>query len=153
MHEQVARMQILARIIAAAIEAIVVEDMQRDLLLAQKIEESGIEIHLPEQIETVHILHRDGLLLPGRILDGDRIMFPPDAPIREYVVVFHGRNRFIPNKVLDRRIACRSASARILSAGSAFPAQPARRPVPARLPPPAPASGRPPAGDAASGSL
>ena len=59
--QQVAGVQVLAGVVGAGVEAVVVEDVQGDLLLGQEVEQLGVQVHLAVQVEAVHVLDGDGL--------------------------------------------------------------------------------------------
>jgi hypothetical protein len=64
LHEQGTRVDLLARQKGAGVEAEVVEEVDRDAACSREVEEPGVEVHLAEDIERVHIL--DGHRALGR---------------------------------------------------------------------------------------
>jgi hypothetical protein len=89
MDEQMAGVQVLAGIVTARIEAVIVEDVQGNALLGKEVQELGVEVHLAVKIQAVHILDRHRLLFPGLVLDVKRVVFALDAPIGQHIIVLH----------------------------------------------------------------
>jgi len=79
--------QIIPRIIGAGIIAVIIEDMERDLLLGEEDQELAVEIHLPHHIKGFNILHGDRALVPLRIMEQQRIVLPLKLTAVEDVVL------------------------------------------------------------------